>query len=141
LTDWSTGNCETNGINIHYTRTGGSKPPVILLHGLTANGACWAALAHAIEGDYDVIMPAARAGVMHPTWGCAAFSICFRGLGIFRIMSLVDARPPALLGKSALPPAALGDAPQSGTAAPRRARYPTGHNTHRWVAHSKGWAA
>ena len=49
-----------NGINIHYTRTGGSKPPVILLHGLTANGACWTALAHAIEKDYDVIMPDAR---------------------------------------------------------------------------------
>ena len=60
MTDWSTGNCETNGINIHYTRTGGSKPPLILLHGLTANGACWTALAHAIERDYDVIMPDAR---------------------------------------------------------------------------------
>jgi N-formylmaleamate deformylase len=60
LTSWSTGNCKTNGINIHYTRTGGNKPPLILLHGLTANGACWAALAHAIEGDYDVIMPDAR---------------------------------------------------------------------------------
>jgi N-formylmaleamate deformylase len=60
LTGWSTGNCETNGINIHYMRTGGSRPPVILLHGLTANGACWAALAHAIEEDYDVIMPDAR---------------------------------------------------------------------------------
>ncbi|HUK99601.1 MAG TPA: alpha/beta hydrolase [Nitrospirota bacterium] len=60
MTDWSTAICETNGINIHYTRTGGSKPPLILLHGLTANGACWAALAHAIEGEYDVIMPDAR---------------------------------------------------------------------------------
>jgi N-formylmaleamate deformylase len=60
LTEWSTGNCETNGINIHYTRTGGNKPPLILLHGLTANGACWTAVAHAIEGDYDVIMPDAR---------------------------------------------------------------------------------
>ena len=60
MTDWSTGTCETNGINIHYTRTGGSKPPVILLHGLTANGACWTALAHAMERDYDVIMPDAR---------------------------------------------------------------------------------
>jgi pimeloyl-ACP methyl ester carboxylesterase len=60
VTDWSTGDCETNGINIHYTRTGGGKPPLILLHGLAANGPCWAALAHAIEGDYDVIMPDAR---------------------------------------------------------------------------------
>ena len=60
MTDWSTGTCETNGINIHYTRTGGSKPPLILLHGLTANGACWTTLAHAMERDYDVIMPDAR---------------------------------------------------------------------------------
>jgi pimeloyl-ACP methyl ester carboxylesterase len=31
-----------------------------LLHGLTANGACWAALAQAMQADYDVIMPDAR---------------------------------------------------------------------------------
>ena len=60
MTDWSTGYCETNGIHIHYMRTGGSKPPLVLLHGLTANGACWAAFAHAMEADYDVIMPDAR---------------------------------------------------------------------------------
>ena len=60
MTGWSTGNCATNGINIAYTRTGGGKPPLILLHGLTANGACWATLAHAMQADYDVIMPDAR---------------------------------------------------------------------------------
>ena len=60
MTDWSTGNCETNGINIHYMRTGGSKPPLIMLHGLAANGACWNVLAHALEEEYDVIMPDAR---------------------------------------------------------------------------------
>jgi pimeloyl-ACP methyl ester carboxylesterase len=31
-----------------------------LLHGLTANGACWAALAQAMQADYDLIMPDAR---------------------------------------------------------------------------------
>ncbi|HTR80787.1 MAG TPA: alpha/beta hydrolase [Bacteroidota bacterium] len=45
---------------MHYIRTGGSKPPLILLHGLTGNGACWTALAHALEKEYDVIMPDAR---------------------------------------------------------------------------------
>ncbi len=33
---------------------------MILLHGLTANGACWTALADALDGEYDVIMPDAR---------------------------------------------------------------------------------
>src|ERR1044071_5622374 len=60
MTDWSTGNCEANGINIHYTRTRGSKPPLLLLHGLTANGACWTPFAQTMQGEYDVIMPDAR---------------------------------------------------------------------------------
>lgn len=60
MTGWSTDDCETNGISIHYTRTGGSKPPLILLHGLTANGACWGTLAQTMQDDYDVIMPDAR---------------------------------------------------------------------------------
>jgi len=57
---WDTAVCETNGINIHYTRTGGNKPPLILLHGLMTNGLCWTGLARVLEKDYDVIMPDAR---------------------------------------------------------------------------------
>ncbi len=49
-----------NGIHTHYLRTGGNKPPVVLLHGLTASGACWLPLARALEADYDVVMPDAR---------------------------------------------------------------------------------
>jgi pimeloyl-ACP methyl ester carboxylesterase len=60
MTNWMTGVCETNGINIHYLRTGGTKPPLLLLHGLTGNGACWSPLARALEGEYDVVMPDAR---------------------------------------------------------------------------------
>lgn len=60
MTDWSTGCCETNGITIHYTKTGGSNPPMVLLHGLTANGACWTEVARDLEEGNDVIMPDAR---------------------------------------------------------------------------------
>src|SRR5512135_919959 len=45
---------------MHYTRTGANRLPLILLHGLTANGTCWTALARALEREYDVIMPDAR---------------------------------------------------------------------------------
>jgi len=45
---------------MHYTRTGGDKPPVILLHGLMTNGLCWSDLAYVLEREYDVIMPDAR---------------------------------------------------------------------------------
>lgn len=60
MTYWNTAVCETNGINIHYTRTGGNKQPLVLLHGLMANGRCWTGLAHVLEKEYDVIMPDAR---------------------------------------------------------------------------------
>ncbi|WP_118975256.1 alpha/beta fold hydrolase [Taibaiella koreensis] len=60
MANWHAGVCETNGINIHYTRTGGDKPPLILLHGLMTNGLCWTGLARTLEQEYDVIMPDAR---------------------------------------------------------------------------------
>ena len=50
----------TNGIETHGWRTGGDGPPVLLLHGLTDNGACWAMLARELAGDYDLVMPDAR---------------------------------------------------------------------------------
>src|SRR3546814_121694 len=60
MTRWTTGICQTNGVKIHYARTGGAKPPLVLLHGLTGNGACWTPLARAFEHEYDVLMPDAR---------------------------------------------------------------------------------
>jgi pimeloyl-ACP methyl ester carboxylesterase len=60
MTRWPTGVCEANGIDIHYARTGGAKPSLVLLHGLMGNGACWTPVARALEGAYDVVMPDAR---------------------------------------------------------------------------------
>jgi N-formylmaleamate deformylase len=60
MTNWISGVCKANGINIHYLRTGGCKPPLVLLHGLTGSGACWIPLARALEDEYDVVMPDAR---------------------------------------------------------------------------------
>ena len=57
---WKTAICETNGISIHYTRSGGAGRPVVLLHGLAANGLCWSALTRVLEGEYDIIMPDGR---------------------------------------------------------------------------------
>lgn len=60
MASWVSGRCKSNGTELSYLRTGGDKPPVVLLHGLTANGACWTPLARALEGDHDVVMPDAR---------------------------------------------------------------------------------
>jgi N-formylmaleamate deformylase len=58
--EWTSGICRANGIDIHYTRTGDPKSPLLLLHGLTGSGACWRPLARLWEGEYDVVMPDAR---------------------------------------------------------------------------------
>lgn len=60
MADWQSDKVRANGIEIHYTRTGGEKPPLVLNHGATDAGLCWTRLARAMEGEYDVIMPDAR---------------------------------------------------------------------------------
>jgi pimeloyl-ACP methyl ester carboxylesterase len=57
---WTDGFVIANGIRIHYWRTGGDKPPMVLAHGSSDNGLCWTALAKELEDRYDVIMPDAR---------------------------------------------------------------------------------
>ena len=49
-----------NGLQIHYLRTGGSGPPLVLAHGGTANGKSWTRVASALADTFDVIAPDAR---------------------------------------------------------------------------------
>jgi len=57
---WTDGYVMANNIRIHYWRTGGEKPVILLLHGFSDDGLCWANLAKVMEADYDVIMADAR---------------------------------------------------------------------------------
>lgn len=60
MAEWQSGDVEANGVTIHYTRTGGAGPAVVLAHGVTDNGLCWSPLARELENDYDLIMVDAR---------------------------------------------------------------------------------
>jgi len=61
MTDhWAEGDVLTNGIRMHYYRTGGDKPPLVLAHGFSDNGLCWSPVARVLQADYDVIMIDAR---------------------------------------------------------------------------------
>jgi N-formylmaleamate deformylase len=57
---WPSGDVRANGIRLHYYRTGGAKPPLVLAHGFSDDGLCWTSVARALEGTYDVVMPDAR---------------------------------------------------------------------------------
>lgn len=60
MTNWTTGTCEVADTKIHYLRTGGAKPPLVLLHGLIGSGACWSPFARSLEDEFDIVMPDAR---------------------------------------------------------------------------------
>ena len=60
MSDWQSGDLQVNGLRLHYTRTGGAKPPLILVHGFTDDGSCWTPIAELLARDYDIIMPDAR---------------------------------------------------------------------------------
>ena len=60
MSSWQSGDIEANGIRLHYTRTGGAKPPLVLAHGFSDDGLCRTPVADALASDYDVIMVDAR---------------------------------------------------------------------------------
>ena len=45
---WQEDYVETNGLRLHYARTGGDGPPVVLAHGFSDDGLCWTAVAEAL---------------------------------------------------------------------------------------------
>jgi pimeloyl-ACP methyl ester carboxylesterase len=55
MTSWLEEDVHVNGVRLHYFRTGGDKPPLVLNHGWTNSGLCWAATMRALDADFDVI--------------------------------------------------------------------------------------
>ncbi len=58
--NWQSGFVSPRGFRQHYTRTGGTHPPLVLAHGFSDDGLCWSSLAGALESEWDVIMLDAR---------------------------------------------------------------------------------
>jgi N-formylmaleamate deformylase len=58
--NWTEATVFANGIRHHYYRTGGNKPPLLLLHGFNENGTTWLRTAKLLQVDFDLIMPDAR---------------------------------------------------------------------------------
>ncbi|MDB4459087.1 alpha/beta hydrolase [bacterium] len=57
---WTEHYVMANDIRIHYWRTGGNKPVMIMLHGSSDNGLCMTLFAKEFTADYDIILPDAR---------------------------------------------------------------------------------
>jgi pimeloyl-ACP methyl ester carboxylesterase len=99
MTSRTSGTCAANGIDIHYVRTGGDKPPLVALHGLTGSGACWTLLARALQDRYDVVMPDARG---HSASSAPSHGYLYRDLAddVIGLIETLGLEAPTLLGHS-----------------------------------------
>ena len=57
--EWTEGDVQVNGVQLHYYR-GGTGTPVVLAHGFSDNGKCWERVATVLDDRYDVIAYDAR---------------------------------------------------------------------------------
>ena len=97
--DWQTGCVETNGLRLHYTRTGGDKPPVVMAHGVTDAGPCWTAVAEALAAEYDVIMVDAR-GHGHSDAPERGYDPAAQADDLAGVIIALELERPAVLGHS-----------------------------------------
>jgi len=59
LPNWT--QTDYNGIHVYRTDAGADKPTLVLLHGFSDNGLCWAPVARELEAAYNILVPEARA--------------------------------------------------------------------------------
>lgn len=95
---WTTGTVRANGIDVHYYRAGGG-PPVVLAHGFTDNGQCWAPLAPGLVGDYDLVMYDAR-GHGRSDAPPTGYGIGDRVADLVGVVDALDLTDPVLVGHS-----------------------------------------
>lgn len=53
---WNDGYIDACGTKLHYYRSGGLKPALVLVHGITDDGLCWTPVAEVLSESYDTIM-------------------------------------------------------------------------------------
>lgn len=56
MKQWMAGDYISHETKLHYYRTGGDKPPLVLMHGITDDGLCWTPVAEVLADQHDVIM-------------------------------------------------------------------------------------
>ncbi|MBN1933372.1 MAG: alpha/beta fold hydrolase [Anaerolineae bacterium] len=96
---WVQGDVFANRLKIHYYRTGGDKPPFVLLHGFSDNGLCWIRAAKALEADYDLLMPDAR-GHGLTSAPESGYDDPMRAADVAEFVKMLALKKPALMGHS-----------------------------------------
>ncbi|MEW6235117.1 MAG: alpha/beta hydrolase [Candidatus Omnitrophota bacterium] len=97
---WESAYIDSNGIRLHYWRTGGeNKPAMILAHGATDYGLNWASLAENFQNDYDIIMYDAR-GHGYSDKPEGPYDLATHVEDIKGLVEALDLKKPILMGHS-----------------------------------------
>ena len=88
-----------NGIRLHYWRTGGAKPALVMAHGSSDDALCWTNLAKEFQDRYDIIMFDARGhGLSDPPTAADPADVQVEDLaGLIKALKL---EKPILMGHS-----------------------------------------
>lgn len=96
---WAEGTVEANGIWLHYTRTGGDGPVLVVAHGVFDDAPCRTPLATAVAGDYDVVMYDAR-GHGRSDAPESGYTVADRVADLVGLLDALDVEDPVLFGHS-----------------------------------------
>lgn len=99
MSNWTSNTIKANGIQLHYHRTGGDKPPLVLAHGITDTGLCWIRVAQVLQDDFDVIMVDAR-GHGHSDKPETGYSSADHAADLAGLIEALGLDKPALMGHS-----------------------------------------
>lgn len=99
MSDWPSNTVQTNGLTLHYQRTGGDKPPLVLCHGFSDCHVAWTRTAQALEDAFDVIMVDAR-GHGYSDKPASGYSPVDHAADIAGLIAALELGQPALLGHS-----------------------------------------
>ncbi|NOK60527.1 MAG: alpha/beta fold hydrolase [Chloroflexi bacterium AL-W] len=96
---WNSAYVDVSGLQLHYHRTGGTKPPLVLAHGITDNGLCWSRVARILAQSYDVVMYDARGHGLSaaPETG---YNIVDHANDLVGLVAALELEQPRLLGHS-----------------------------------------
>jgi len=96
---WTEGTVEANGVRLHYTRTGGDGPVLVVAHGVFDDGPCRTPLVRDLADEYDVIAYDARGHGLSeaPESG---YGVDDRAADLVGLLDALDVENPVLFGHS-----------------------------------------
>lgn len=97
--NWAEGTVQANGITLHYFRTGGHGPQVVLIHGITDSGLCWSPVARRLAPDFDLVMYDAR-GHGRSEAPASGYTLADYAADLAGLTDALGLDQPALLGHS-----------------------------------------